>query len=59
MSLPSASAQPLFHAAHHAAQACAQTLTELVGAETGQYLTQREIDVRVNSWFANVDPTST
>jgi len=56
MSLPSASAQPLSRAARRAARACAQALIELIGADSGQYPTQREIDERVNSWNAAVNP---
>jgi len=52
MSLPSTSAQPLSHAARCAARAHAQTLVELIGADSGQ----REIDEHVNSWNAAVNP---
>ena len=57
MSIPSTSAaQPLSRAARRAARNRAQTLVELIGADSGSYLTQREIDERVNSWNAAVNP---
>ena len=54
MSLPSTSAQPLSRATRRAARARAQTLVELIGADSSQYPTQHEIDERVNSWNATV-----
>ena len=57
MSIPSTSAaQPLSCAARCAARNRAQTLIELIGADSGSYPTQREIDERVNSWNATVNP---
>jgi len=57
MSIPSTSAaQPLSRAARRAACNQAQTLVELIGTDSGSYPTQREINERVNSWNANVNP---
>jgi len=57
MSIPSASAaQPLSRAARRAARNRAQTLVELIGADSGSYPTLREIDERINSWNAAVNP---
>jgi len=58
MSLPSftAAAKPTARAACRAARNRAQTLVELVGADSGQYPTQREIDERVNAWANRVIP---
>jgi len=58
MSLPSftAAAKPTARAARHAARNRAQTLVELIGADSGQYPTQREIDERVNAWAECVIP---
>jgi len=57
MSLPSASAaKPTSHAARRAARNQAQTLIDLIGADSGQYPTQREIDERVNAWADRVIP---
>ena len=58
MSLPSftAAAKPTSRAARRAARDRAQTLVELIGAESGQYPTQREIDERVNAWANRVIP---
>ena len=53
MSLPSftAAAKPTSRAARRAARDRAQTLVELIGADSGQYPTQREIDERVNALY--------
>jgi len=57
MSIPSASAaQPLSRAARRAACNRAQTLVELIGADSGQYPTQQEIDERVNAWADRIIP---
>jgi len=58
MSLPSntAAAKPTARAARRAARNRAQTLVELIGADSGQYPTQREIDERVNAWADRVVP---
>jgi len=57
MSIPSASAaQPLSRVVRHAARNRAQTLVKLIGADSGSYPTQHEIDKCVNSWAANVNP---
>jgi len=58
MSLPSftAAAKPTARAARRAARNRAQTLVELIGADSGQYPTQREIDERVNAWANRVIP---
>jgi len=58
MSLPSftAAAKPTARAARRAARNRAQTLVELIGADSGQYPTQREIDERVNAWADRVIP---
>ena len=58
MSLPSipAAAKPTSRAARHAARNRAQTLVELIGADSGQYPTQQEIDERVNAWADRVIP---
>jgi len=54
MSLPSftTAAKPTARAARNRAQ----TLIELIGADSGQYPTQREIDERVNAWADRVIP---
>jgi len=50
MSLPSASAaKPTSCAACRAAHNRAQTLVELIGANSSQYLTQHEIDEHINA----------
>jgi len=58
VSLPSltAAAKPTARAARRAARNRAQTLVELIGADSGQYPTQREIDERVNAWADRVIP---
>jgi len=58
MSLPSftATAKPTTRAARRAARNRAQTLVELIGADSGQYPTQQEIDERVNAWADHVIP---
>jgi len=58
MSLPSftAAAKPTARAARRAARNRAQTLVKLIGADSGQYPTQREIDERVNAWADRVIP---
>jgi len=58
MSLPSftAAAKPTSRAARRAARNRAQTLVELIGADSGQYPTQQEIDERVNAWADRVIP---
>jgi len=57
MSLPSASAaKPTSRAARRAARNRAQTLVELIGANSGQYPTQQEIDECVNAWADRVIP---
>jgi len=58
MSLPSlsAAAKPTARAARHAARNRAQTLVELIGADSGQYPTQQEIDEHVNAWADRVIP---
>jgi len=58
MSLPSftAAAKPTAHAARRAARNRAQTLVELIGADSGQYPTQQEIDECVNAWADRVIP---
>jgi len=54
MSLPSftAAAKPTARAARNRAQ----TLVELIGADSSQYPTQQEIDERVNAWADRVIP---
>jgi len=58
MSLPSftAAAKPTARAARRAARNRAQTLVDLIGADSGQYPTQQEIDDHVNAWADRVIP---
>jgi len=64
MSLPSisAAAKPTACAACRAARNRAQTLVDLIGADSSQYPTQQEIDERVNAWadcvIPDADPSS-
>jgi len=58
MSLPSftAAAKPAARAARRAACNQAQTLVDLISADSGQYPTQQEIDECVNAWADRVIP---